>query len=93
MFGYLNMFIAAAFAAAGRLSEADLAALLVESDVARFEFDDDGISWRGERLTLDDIRDTRGAFATSYGSCSFTEPVEDLRGLQLLPREMKKTGR
>jgi hypothetical protein len=65
--------------------EDDLVDLLVESDPSSFVFDDGGLTWRGKRLVLDDLREARASFARSYGSCSFTEPVEDLQGLRLLP--------
>jgi len=85
LFGFLNLFIAAAFAAAGLLTEDGLVTLLVERDASSFAFDDDGLTWGEKRLALADLRDSRESFALSYGSCSFTEPVEDLRGLRLLP--------
>jgi hypothetical protein len=30
------------------------------------------------------LRNTRSLFAVSFGSCSFTEPLEDLQRLKLL---------
>ncbi len=69
MFGFLNVFIAAALA---RKAKDPLEPVLVEE-----EFDDHG-------LTEEDLAATRRDFAISFGSCSFEEPVADLRQLNLL---------
>jgi hypothetical protein len=84
MHGFVNVFTAAAFAwhdvASGRL-----AAVLTEEDPRAFEFDEDELRWRGLRLTTAQIRSARRDFAHSFGSCSFEEPVADLRALGYLP--------
>ncbi len=83
MHGFLNVFLAAAFLRAGL--EAQLAVdLLNEQSAAAFHFDRDGVRWRDHRLGVDEISAARRSFAISFGSCSFTEPVEDLRALHLL---------
>lgn len=73
MHGFVNVFLAAAL-----LDDADL--ILNETDPAAFAFDDDGVSWRGRRVTVEELETTR-AFATSFGSCSFEEPIGDLQQL------------
>lgn len=83
MFGFLNIFVAAAFARFG-MGEPELVTLLEEDRVSAFEFSDVGLVWRDHSLALNQIADTRGAFATSFGSCSFREPVTDLDQLGLL---------
>jgi hypothetical protein len=83
MHGFLNVFVAAAFLCAGM--DALLAIeLLSEQSAAAFHFDSEGVHWREHRLGLDDISTTRRNFAISFGSCSFTEPIDDLRALGLL---------
>ena len=77
MHGFLNVFLAAAM-----LDHAD--AILREDDARAFTFDDHGVSWREHRVTTDALRVMRRDFATSFGSCSFEEPIEDLRTLGLL---------
>ncbi|MGA9355341.1 MAG: hypothetical protein WBV46_16740 [Terriglobales bacterium] len=85
MHGFLNVFLAAAFLRAGM--DARLAADLVnEQSASAFRVDSTTVVWRENRLSLDDILAARRNFAISFGSCSFTEPVEDLRGLCLLPQ-------
>jgi hypothetical protein len=79
MYGYLNVFLAAALLTAGGTAEAALAAL-EESDPASLVFADDAIVWRGTRLTTAQIAASR-EFAISFGSCSFREPIEELASL------------
>lgn len=83
MHGFLNVFLAAAFLRAGM--ETKRAVQLLEEESARnFEFDLDGITWQGHRLSQREIASARNDFAMSFGSCSFTEPIDDLRSLHLL---------
>lgn len=81
MHGFLNVFVAAALAHAERPPARDLESVLAEEAPAVFSISDDAIAWRGHRLTLERIRVCRGALALSFGSCSLTEPVDDLRAL------------
>lgn len=74
MHGFLNVFLAAAM-----LDHVD--AILEETDPSAFAFDDDGASWRGHRVSTEDLIATRRDFATSFGSCSFEEPIHDLKEL------------
>ena len=83
MHGFLNVFLTAAFLRAGIGPK--LAVQLLEEQAAQaFQFDLDGVSWRGHRLNRDKIAAAREDFAVSFGSCSFTEPIDDLRSLHLL---------
>ena len=85
MHGFLNLFTAAAFVHAGILrDEENITRLLVEEDPKALAFDDDGLSWRGRRLSLVQLVEARRGSARSYGSCSFLEPVEELAQLGLL---------
>ena len=83
MFGFLNVFLAAALLRSGA-SEDDAVAMLETTDAADLRFDDLGLSWREHRLTTDQLRAARRSLARSFGSCSFSEPVDDLRALALL---------
>ncbi|HKR64678.1 MAG TPA: hypothetical protein VJZ00_13180 [Thermoanaerobaculia bacterium] len=74
MHGFLNVFLAAAL-----LDHAD--AILGEEDPKAFQFDDDAASWRGHRASTDALRAMRRDFAISFGSCSFEEPIGDLKEL------------
>src|SRR5690606_18447116 len=76
MFGYLNVFLAAALLHGGG-SEADATELLEETRLGAFSFSDHGVSWDGYRFTLDDLAESR-RLALGVGSCSFDEPLDDL---------------
>lgn len=87
MFGFVNVFLAAALLAAGA-SESDAIAMLEEQDARNLEVNDLHIGWRGpeephalDRVLLSQVR--RSVLA-SFGSCSFTEPVDEARALGLL---------
>jgi hypothetical protein len=74
MHGFLNVFLAAAM-----LDVAE--SILEERDPSAFAFDDGGVSWREHRVSTEALALTRSQFATSFGSCSFEEPIDDLRDL------------
>jgi hypothetical protein len=83
MHGFLNFFLAAAFVRRGM--DAALAVdVLKEESPSAFRFDAEGVSWREHRLSARELFLTRRDFAVSFGSCSFTEPIDDLRSLHLL---------
>jgi hypothetical protein len=77
MFGYVNVFLAAAFMREG-MPDTDAVALLLERDPAAIVVDDQVIRWREHVLTAEAIRGSRTRGLTSFGSCSFREPVEEL---------------
>jgi hypothetical protein len=83
MFGYLNVFLTAAFRRAG-LAQPYLLELLQEGDASSITFDDEGVTWRGKFAGSKVLEDTRKSLAVSFGSCSFTEPVAEARLLHLI---------
>ena len=80
MYGFLNVFMAAALVYAGESEDTALAAL-EEEDPSAFSFPDDAIVWRGKRIDAEQIQASRAEFAISFGSCSFREPVDELESL------------
>jgi hypothetical protein len=83
MYGFLNVFLAAAFVRAGM--ETGLAVELLKEQAAEaFHFGSHEVIWRGHRLSARDVSLARRDFAVSFGCCSFTEPIDDLRALHLL---------
>ena len=83
MFGFLNLFLATVFMAHG-LDDHEAEELLEERDPRSLQMDQAGIAWRGRLVDVDAIARTRETGIVSFGSCSFTEPVGDLRSLGLL---------
>jgi hypothetical protein len=84
MYGFVNVFLAAALLRAGHAAH-DLLPLLEERDPAAFAFDDAGAAWRGRRVDVGTIADARARVAVSFGSCAFDEPVQDLHVLGWWP--------
>jgi hypothetical protein len=83
MFGYLNVFLAAAAVNEGASDEIALG-ILEERDASRFVFDDSGLTWRDFKIGADRLMLARAGFARSFGSCSFTEPVQEGKELGLV---------
>lgn len=83
MHGFLNVFGAGVLASAKGISQAEIQAILEDEDPSNFMFDITGFSWKGLRVANSEIQKAR-LFATSFGSCSFDEPKEDLQNLNLL---------
>lgn len=79
MHGFINVLMAAAFAFHG---ERNIQAIIEETDPKAFSFDENA-HWRDKSLSLEQIREAR-KFIHSVGSCSFEEPVQDLKKLGLL---------
>lgn len=84
MHGFINVFGAAILSFAGRVSESTLREMLDDESAESFSFDDQGLRWRDHRASREQITEARREFAISFGSCSFTEPIEDLQKLGLL---------
>jgi hypothetical protein len=83
MFGYLNIFFAAAFCAAGSSPGAVLG-ILEEQNPSAFRADARGVWWQDHVVLHEQLAVVRETMATSFGSCSFTEPVSEARLLNLL---------
>ncbi len=84
MHGFFNVFGAATLAFAHDLDEGTIREILEEEDPATFHFTPDAFAWRTLEVDAATLRLARNAFAISFGSCSFEEPLEDLRALSLL---------
>jgi hypothetical protein len=80
MFGFLNVLLAAGLMKAG-LNDADAAQLIDERDPGAFAIAPDAIRWRGVALDEEGTRSLRDDVMVSFGSCSFLEPVDELRAL------------
>ncbi|HXY42276.1 MAG TPA: hypothetical protein VEQ10_21550 [Vicinamibacteria bacterium] len=82
--GFLNLVAAAAIARSGALP-GELETVLEERDPRAFRLDDDGLGWRDRRVPTPQVARCRASFALAFGSCSFAEPVDELRALDLVP--------
>jgi hypothetical protein len=77
MHGFLNLFIAAVALHAGAIEAERIAQVIGEPDARAFSVDGAHVAWRDVRVGPDEVAAARD-HATSYGSCSFCEPVTDL---------------
>ncbi len=80
--GFLNIFGAGQLAE--RLPPHELEQLISDTDASHFVFDERGFSWGKHTVTDSAIKQQRREFLLSYGSCSFDEPRDGLRALNLL---------
>jgi hypothetical protein len=60
-----------------------VARMLEDESASSFAFDDEKFSWNEWEIATERIQQHR-QLVTSFGSCSFDEPREDLRALNLL---------
>jgi hypothetical protein len=81
MYGFLNVFVAAALLYSGDTEHTAIAAL-EESDPGAFVFNDDAILWRDKRISAEQVDASRRELAISFGSCSFREPIDELMPLR-----------
>ncbi|MGK7875572.1 MAG: hypothetical protein AB4426_20415 [Xenococcaceae cyanobacterium] len=84
MHGFLNVAISAALVYWQKVTAEEALAVLQESSIDAFQFRTDSISWKDRRLDISELEQTRQRFFRSFGSCSFQEPVNDLKDLKLL---------
>ncbi len=81
MHGFVNLFLAGALAFFGA-DEKALVKTLSEEDATAFQLDDEVIRWHDNALIADQLEKARNEFAIGFGSCSFEEPVQDLKRMQ-----------
>lgn len=81
MHGFINVFVAGVLAHTRRVDEEALRAVIADEDPAHFAFTDAGLSWKDLHASVDEVAAARHNFVTSFGSCSFDEPRDDLRAL------------
>ncbi|HEX4772794.1 MAG TPA: hypothetical protein VH351_18315 [Bryobacteraceae bacterium] len=80
MHGFINLLFAACWLWSG-VAPGLVETLLKETDSSAFRFEDAGVYWCEHLLSTGDIVRARREFVHSFGSCSFSEPVEALQEL------------
>lgn len=81
--GFVNLFFAGCALHAGALEPSRVAAVLAEEDARAFVVDPTHLAWRDSRIEAKQVAAARER-CVSFGSCSFAEPVNDLRELGIL---------
>jgi hypothetical protein len=83
MHGFLNVFAAGILAYTNNLDESELLEVLNDEDPYEFVFTEAGLVWNEIEVSNAEIKGSRESFMLSYGSCSFDEPIEDLKTMEL----------
>ena len=83
MHGFLNVFGAGVLALEHEWDVQQTSRMLEDEDATSFKFTDQSFTWNTWEIATDRIAEHR-RLVTSFGSCSFDEPREDLRALHLL---------
>jgi len=81
--GFLNVLGAGVLGLEHDWAEKQFAEMLDDEEAASFSFTEDSFAWRDWRVATKRVAAHR-ELVTSLGSCSFDEPREDLRALNLL---------
>jgi len=84
MHGFVNVFGAGIIAMTHNISNDVLIEIINDEEPGNFIFTENYFSWKDWKVETQDIVFARENLVTSYGSCSFDEPVEDLQTLHLL---------
>ena len=81
MHGFVNVILAASMLQGG--GDPQQAATLIEDDCpTNFLLNSEGVSWCDVNFTTGTLAETRETFLLSFGSCSFTEPIAELRQIR-----------
>ena len=83
MHGFLNVLGAGVLATEHGWDERQTSLMLEDENADSFYFDDRVFGWRDWKISSNKLEKHR-RFITSFGSCSFDEPRQDLRALKLL---------
>jgi hypothetical protein len=82
--GFLNVFGAGLLARTNPLTYADIVAILADRGATHFRFEEDRIFWKDWSCTTEQIAAARVSGPTTFGSCSFAEPCDDLAAMGLI---------
>ena len=83
MFGFVNLFIAAALLSRGAPDE-QVTAVLTDATPANFRATPATLAWKDLGVSGEEVQSTRRKLLRSFGSCSFLEPIEGLKALHWL---------
>jgi len=83
MHGFLNVLGAAVLAAEHHWDAHQTSIMLEDENADSLSFTDNLFAWREWKIDIERLK-YRRTFVTSFGSCSFDEPRDDLRALGLL---------
>lgn len=85
MHGYVNVFGGAMLDHVHHLPQKELENILSDEESSHFQFTDDAFQWNNLSIDVETITSLRQSSILSYGSCSFEEPIDDMKELGWLP--------
>jgi hypothetical protein len=82
--GFINLFTASILAHVHDLPVKVLIEIVAETDSEAFRVGPEDLAWRDHAASADAVGRARHTLLTSFGSCSFSEPRDDLRRLGII---------
>ena len=82
--GFINLFAASALAHVYDLPVKTLVEIVAEVDPEAFVVGPERLAWRSFDASAAQVAEARRSVLTSFGSCSFSEPRDDLRTLGMV---------
>ena len=86
MHGFLNLLLGVVLWGEKKITSSQLRELITDANADHFMFSDDHVGWRGACADQMEVIAGRDRFL-SFGSCSFSEPIDDLETLGLLSNQ------
>ena len=83
MYGFLNVLMSALLINLGKIGLSDADKVLSESSLDAFKFASNKLQWKDLSISHSEITKARQLFR-AFGSCSFEEPIVDLKALRIL---------
>jgi hypothetical protein len=84
MYGFLNVFSAGIIYYYYQMSLEDLTLIVDNENMSDFIFEENSFSYKDLKVSIDEIKYVRDTYMLSMGSCSYDEPLQELRELKLL---------
>lgn len=84
MHGFINVFGAGILAYRHAISNHELKEVISDKKPGNFKFTEEYFEWKGWKCSNEEIHGARNGLVISFGSCSFDEPVQDLKSLKLI---------
>ncbi len=82
--GFLNLFTASVMAHTHDLPVRRLTEIIADTDPQSFVVEADRVAWRDLEASAAEVAAARSGVLTTFGSCSFAEPRDDLRALAII---------
>lgn len=86
MYGFINVIGACILTSIHKLDFETIYDILSDEEPSNFKFSEQKFSWRNYEATKEQIEFSRIKSFSSFGSCSFDDPRDDLESLGLLKR-------